>query len=62
VALASGLWYGALTLLVVRLGTNLEIVLAQLEKVNRGLAVGALVVLVLLAAVVVIVGRRTKHP
>jgi membrane protein DedA with SNARE-associated domain len=62
VALASGLWYGALTLLVVRLGTNLEIVLAQLEKVNRGLAIGAMVVLVLLAAAVAIVWRRTKLP
>jgi membrane protein DedA with SNARE-associated domain len=62
VALASGLWYGALTLLVVRLGTNLEIVLAQLEKVNRGLAIGAMVVLVLLAAAVAIVWRRTKRP
>ena len=62
VALASGLWYGALTLLVVRLGTNLENVLAQLETVNRGLAVGALAVLVVLAAVAFVVWRRMKRP
>jgi membrane protein DedA with SNARE-associated domain len=58
VALASGLWYGALTLLVVRLGTNFEIVLAQLGRVNRGLAVGALVVL---AAGALIVWWRMKR-
>jgi len=57
-ALASGLWYGALTLLVVRLGTNLEIVLAQLGRVNRALGIGALVVLV---AVALIVWRRMKR-
>jgi len=57
-ALASGLWYGALTLLVVRLGTNLDIVLAQLGRVNRALGIGALVVLV---AVALIVWRRMKR-
>lgn len=58
VALASGLWYGALTFLVMRLGTNLEIVLAQLGRVNRVLGIGALVVLVVVA---VIVWRRMKR-
>jgi membrane protein DedA with SNARE-associated domain len=52
VALASGLWYGALTLLVVRLGTNLETVLAQLGRINRGLGIGALVLLVVGALIV----------
>jgi membrane protein DedA with SNARE-associated domain len=59
VALASGLWYGALTFLVMRLGTDLEIVLAQVERLNRGLAIGALVLLV---AVGLIVWRGVKHP
>jgi membrane protein DedA with SNARE-associated domain len=52
VALASGLWYGALTLLVVRLGTDLEIVLAQLGRMNRVLGIGALVVLAVAALIV----------
>lgn len=59
VALASGLWYGALTFLVMRLGTDLEVVLAQLQRLNRGLAIGALVLLV---AVGLIVWRRMKRP
>jgi membrane protein DedA with SNARE-associated domain len=58
VALASGLWYGALTILVLQLGTNLEIVLAQLGRVNRALGITALVVL---AAVALIVWRRMKR-
>ena len=58
VALASGLWYGALTLLVLRLGTNFDLVLAQLSRVNRGLAVAGLVVL---AVVALIIWRRLKR-
>ena len=58
VALASGLGYGALTLLVARLGTDFEVVLAQLGRVNRGLAVGALVAV---AAGALIVWRRMKR-
>ena len=52
VALASGLWYGLLTILVVRLGTNLESVLALLGRVNRGLAISAAVALVAVGLVV----------
>lgn len=52
VALASGLWYGTLTILVVRLGTNLESILALLGRVNRGLAIGAAVLLVAIGLVV----------
>ena len=58
VALASGLWYGALTVLVVRLGTNFDVVLAQLRRVNRAMGITALVVL---AAVVLIVWWRRKR-
>jgi len=58
VALASGLWYGVLTLFVMRLGTNFDSVLAQLGRVNRALGIGALVVL---AAVALIVWRRMKR-
>lgn len=58
VALASGLWYGALTLLVMRLGTNFETVLAALGRINRWLGVGALVVA---AAVAFTLWRRLKR-
>ena len=57
-ALASGLWYGAVTLLVVRLGTNLDEVVAVLGKVNRALGIGA----VLLVVVgLLLVRRRMKR-
>jgi membrane protein DedA with SNARE-associated domain len=58
VALASGIWYGALTVLVVRLGTNLDSVLAVLSRVNRGLAIGAAV---LLGAVGLVVWWRMRR-
>ena len=58
IALASGLWYGALTVLVVRLGTNFDIVLTQLGRVNRALGIAGLV---LLAAGAIIVLRRLKR-
>ena len=58
VALASGLWYGALTLLVMRLGTNFETVLAALGRVNSWLGVGALLVA---AVVAFTVWRRMKR-
>src|SRR5256885_13534483 len=51
-ALASGLWYGALTFLIMRLGTNFDVVLAHLGRLNRVLGGVALVVLVALAALV----------
>ena len=57
VALASGVWYGALTLLVVRLGTNFDAVMAQLGRVNRALALGALVAL---AAVALVLWRSSR--
>lgn len=49
-ALASATYYGALTFLVSRLGTNLEDVLAVVRRVNTVLAVvaGGLVVLIVL--------------
>jgi len=43
---------------VVRLGTNLETVLAQLGRINRGLGIGALV---LLAVGGLIVWWRTRR-
>jgi membrane protein DedA with SNARE-associated domain len=57
-ALASGLWYGALIFLVLRLGTSFDVVLARLRHVNTVLGVGALLVLVVL---VVLVWRRMKR-
>lgn len=43
VALASGLWYGALTFMVMRVGTDYETVMTYLGRVNRWLGVSALV-------------------
>lgn len=57
-ALASGLWYGVLTFLVATAGANLETVLAALARVNRGLGVVALGVLIFLAVWTV---RRLKR-
>jgi membrane protein DedA with SNARE-associated domain len=45
-ALASGLWYGALTFFVTTLGTNLDAVLAALGRVNRVLGAVALVAVI----------------
>jgi membrane protein DedA with SNARE-associated domain len=58
IALASALWYGALTFLIVRLGTNLEAALAVLGRVNRGLGAAALAVFIFLAVWIV---RRLKR-
>ena len=55
-ALASAVYYGALTYLVSRLGTDLEVVIAAVRRVNTVLAIaaGALV----LSIVLWIVRRR----
>lgn len=47
-ALASGLWYGALTFFVATLGTNLEVVLAFLRRVNLVLSAVAVAALIIL--------------
>lgn len=57
-AVASALWYGALTLLVATLGGNLDAVLALLGRVNRVLGVLALAAA---GAVVFYVIRRLKR-
>jgi membrane protein DedA with SNARE-associated domain len=57
-ALASGLYYGALTLLVTTLGTNLEDVLRVLRRLNTVLGIVAVVAL---AAVAVWIVRRLKR-
>ena len=56
-ALASGLWYGALTLSVAALGTNLDAVLVLLSRVNRVLGIVALGALIFVG---VRVARRLK--
>ena len=56
-ALASGLWYGALIFFIATLGANFDTVLATMGRVNRVLGVIALVVLILLATWAV---RRLK--
>jgi membrane protein DedA with SNARE-associated domain len=56
-ALASGLWYGALTLSVATLGTNFDAVVSLLSHVNRVLGVVALGALIFVG---VLVARRLK--
>jgi len=58
VALASALWYGALTYLVATVGTNFEDVARLLGRVNRVLGVVALALVVVLA---VWIRRRLKR-
>jgi membrane protein DedA with SNARE-associated domain len=59
-ALASAVYYGALTYLVNRVGTDLETVLAVLGRVNRVLAIVAGAVILII--VVWIVRRRRRPP
>lgn len=59
VALASALWYGGITLLVFRLAPTLDETLRVLGGVNRILAVGALVLVVL---AIVWLRRRLRAP
>ena len=58
-ALASAVYYGALTYLVARLGTNLDVVLGVVRRVNTWLAVVAGVLIVVIA--LWIVRRRRQH-
>ena len=59
-ALASGMYYGALTYLINRLGTDLEVVLATLRRVNTILAIvaGAVILIIVLW----LVRRRLRRP
>jgi len=57
-ALASALWYGALTLFVARLGTNLDTVVTAVGHVNRVLGAVAVGMVILVA---VVVWRRMKR-
>lgn len=58
-ALASALWYGTLTLLVATLGTNLDVVLPAVRRVN--LVLGA-VAAAALVALILLVRRRLRAP
>ena len=60
-ALASAVYYGALTYLVSKLGTDLEVVLGVVKRVNTGLAVVA-GVLILVIAIWIIRRRRSRPP
>ena len=57
-ALASALWYGALTLFVARLGTNLDTVVTAVGHVNSVLGAVAVGMVILVA---VVVWRRMKR-
>jgi len=57
-ALASGVWYGALTLSVATLGTNLDAVMSLLSHVNRVLGAVALAALIFLG---MRIARRLKR-
>jgi membrane protein DedA with SNARE-associated domain len=59
-ALASGVYYGVLTFLVSRLGTNIDGVLRLLRHVNSVLAIVAISLVVII--VVWIVRRRLRRP
>ena len=58
-ALASALYYGALTFLITKLGTNLEDVLRVLKRVN---AVAGILAAAALVVVVIWIVRRLKRP
>jgi LPXTG-motif cell wall-anchored protein len=60
-ALASAVYYGALTYLVSRLGTDLDVVLGVVRRVNTGLAIVA-GVLILIIAIWVVRRRRQRQP
>lgn len=59
-ALASAIYYGGLTYLVSRLGTNLDDVLAFVGRMNRALAIVAGVVLVVIVTWILL--RRRRRP
>ncbi len=58
IALASALWYGGIVLLVVRLTPTLDQALTMLSRVNWGLGIAALVLVVL---VVIWIRLRRKR-
>jgi membrane protein DedA with SNARE-associated domain len=60
-ALASGVYYGALTYLVRRLGTDFETVIGAIKRVNAVLAIVA-GVLVLIIVVWIVRRRRARRP
>lgn len=60
-ALASAVYYGALTYLVSRLGTDLEVVINAIRRVNTVLAVAA-GLLVLVIVIWIILRRRRARP
>jgi membrane protein DedA with SNARE-associated domain len=60
-ALASAVYYGALTYLVSKLGTDLDVVLGVVKGVNTGLAAVA-GVLILVIAIWIIRRRRSRPP
>ena len=58
-ALASAVYYGALTYLVSRLGTDLDAALRLVRRVNTWLAVVAGVLILVIALWII---RRRRHP
>ena len=58
IALASALWYGGIVFLVVRLAPTLDQALVMLGRVNKGLGVAALVLVVLLVVWIRLRRRR----
>ena len=61
-AVASAVYYGALTYLVMRLGTNFETVLAAVKRVNSVLAIVAGVLLLIIVVWIVRRRRRRRAP
>ena len=58
--LASALWYGTLTYVVYRAGATLDAVVQAIDRMNRGLTLAAIALLVAVAMLVWVTARRRR--
>lgn len=61
VAVASAIWYGTLTILVVQMAGTIEDVVRLVDRLNRGVLIGT-GMLLLTAGIAVVLWRRRPHP
>jgi len=59
---ASGIWYGAITWLAYRVGSDWDTLQARLSAFSRVAAIGAIVLAVLLVAAWMVLRRRSRPP
>ncbi|MEJ7808931.1 MAG: DedA family protein [Gemmatimonadaceae bacterium] len=59
---ASGLWYGAITWLAYRVGSDWDTLRARLGDFSRSAAIGAVILAVLLLAAWLVFRRRSRQP